>query len=69
MYLDLLEAQGMTLDTRLMVIEARAARDKRLAELEALMGTDAEMLASSPSVVPTLSQSTTTAREEAPPDR
>ena len=61
-----LEAQGMTLDTRLMVIEARAARDKRLAELEALMGTDAEMLTSSPSQVPALSQSTTTAREEAP---
>lgn len=69
MYLDLLEAQGMTLDTRLMVIEARAARDKRLAELEALMGTDAEMLTNSPSVVPALSQSTTTAREEAPHDR
>jgi len=68
MYLDLLEAQGMVLDTRLMAIEAHAARDKRLAELEALMGTDVETLPASPAAVPTTAE-TTTAREEARHDR
>lgn len=50
MYLDVLEAQGMVLETRLMAIESQAARDTRLAELEALMGTDIETLTSSPEV-------------------
>jgi outer membrane protein TolC len=68
MYLDLLEAQGMVLDTRLMAIEAHATRDKRLAELEALMGTDIETLSASPAAVRTTAE-TTTAREEARHDR
>lgn len=68
MYLDLLEAQGMVLDTRLMAIEAHAARDKRLAELEALMGTDIETLPALPTAVRTTAD-TTTAREEARHDR
>lgn len=68
MYLDLLEAQGMVLETRLMAIEAHAARDKRLAELEALMGTDIETLSASPAATRTTAE-TTTAREEARHDR
>ncbi len=52
MYLDLIEAQNMLLDTRLMIIEARASREKRLAELEALMGTDIETVVPSPAVAP-----------------
>ncbi|MFA6043885.1 MAG: TolC family protein [Phycisphaerales bacterium] len=52
MYLDLIEAQNMLLDTRLMIVEARASREKRLAELEALMGTDIETVVPSPAVVP-----------------
>ncbi|MBI2756725.1 MAG: TolC family protein [Chloroflexi bacterium] len=48
MYIDLLDAQGIVLDTRLVAIEARSARDKRLAELESLMGTDIEAVGASP---------------------
>lgn len=55
MYLDLIEAQNMVLDTRLMIVEARASREKRLAELEALMGTDIEMVAPNPDASPSLS--------------
>jgi outer membrane protein TolC len=69
MYLDLLEAQGMVLDTKLMVIEARASRDKRLAELEALMGTDIETLTASQASLAAHTDTTTTAREEARHDR
>ncbi len=46
MYLDLLDAQSMLLDARFVVAEARAAREMRLAELEALIGADIETLAS-----------------------
>ena len=52
MYLDLIEAQNMVLDTRLMIVEARASREKRLAELESLMGTDIETVVPSPAVAP-----------------
>lgn len=68
MYLDLLESQGMVLDTRLMAIEAHAARDKRLAELEALMGTDIETLSASQAAAHTTAEMTS-AREEARHDR
>lgn len=68
MYLDLLEAQGMVLDTRLMAIEAHAERNKRLAELEALLGTDIETLSASPAAARTTAEMTT-AREEARHDR
>ncbi len=69
MYLDLLDAQAMVLDARLMAIEAHAARDKRLAELEALMGTDIETLAASPAPQRTAADTTATAREESRHDR
>lgn len=59
MYLDLIEAQNMLLDTRLMIIEARASREKRLAELEALMGTDIETVVPSAAVVASPSASNT----------
>ncbi len=45
MYLDLIEAQSMVLDTQLMIAEAKAAREQRLAEIEALMGADIETVA------------------------
>ncbi len=44
-YADVIEAEGMSLDVRSMIAEARASREKRLAELEALMGTDIETVA------------------------
>jgi outer membrane protein TolC len=59
MYLDLIEAQNMLLDTRLMIVEARASREKRLAELEALMGTDIETVVPSAAVVASPSASNT----------
>jgi len=68
-YLDLLEAQGVVLDTKLVVIEAHAARDKRLAELEALMGTDIETLTASQPPLAAHTEPMTTAREEARHDR
>jgi outer membrane protein TolC len=43
-YLDMIDAQRMLLEARLVVAEARAMRETRLAELEALMGTDVETL-------------------------
>lgn len=69
MYLDLLEAQRVVLDTKLMVIEARASRDKRLAELEALMGTDIETLTASQPPLAAHTGPTVTAREEVRHDR
>jgi len=44
-YLDMIDAERALLDARLVIAEARAMREKRLAELEALMGTDVETLA------------------------
>lgn len=43
-YVDLLDAERTLLDARLVVAEARTAREKRLAELESLMGVDIETL-------------------------
>lgn len=43
-FLDMIEAQRTLLEARVMLAEARAMRETRLAELEALMGTDAETL-------------------------
>jgi outer membrane protein, heavy metal efflux system len=51
-YLDMIDAQNLLLDARLTLAESRAMREARLAELEALMGTDIETLAS-PSESPT----------------
>lgn len=49
-YTDLLDAQRTLLDTRLLAIQAKAQREKRLAELESLMGADIETLVSPPGV-------------------
>ena len=46
-YLELIEAQRTLLDVRLTVAEAKAAREKNLADLEALAGTDIETIAAS----------------------
>lgn len=51
-YTDFLDAQRTLLDTRLLAIQARAQREKRLAELESLMGADIETLVSPSSVGP-----------------
>jgi outer membrane protein TolC len=52
MYLDLIEAQRTLLDVRLTIAEAKAAREKNLADLEALAGVDIETL-SKPTTQPT----------------
>jgi outer membrane protein TolC len=44
MYLDLIDSQRTLLDVRLTIAEARAAREKSLADLEALAGVDFETL-------------------------
>jgi outer membrane protein TolC len=52
MYLDLIEAQRTLLDVRLTIAEAKAAREKSLADLEALAGVDIETLRT-PTTLPT----------------
>ncbi len=51
-YLELIDAQRMLLDSRLMLSEATTAREKSLAEVEALAGFDVETLAQHPSTMP-----------------
>lgn len=54
-YSDLIDSQRTLLNVRLMTTQVRIEREKRLAELEALAGTDVETLApsnSSPAVAP-----------------
>ncbi|MBK6940894.1 MAG: TolC family protein [Planctomycetes bacterium] len=46
-YRDLIDAERSRLDAEVVLAETRAAREKRLAEIEALMGVDVETLASS----------------------
>lgn len=46
-YLEMIDAQGTLLDTRLMYAEARAMHDKMLAEIEELAGVDVETIKSS----------------------
>jgi outer membrane protein TolC len=46
-YTDLLEAEQAVLSTRLVIAEARAMREERLAELEGLIGADIEAIAPS----------------------
>jgi outer membrane protein TolC len=48
-YLDLIEAQRTLLDVRLTIAEAKAAREKRLADLEVLAGVDIETIKASTS--------------------
>jgi outer membrane protein, heavy metal efflux system len=56
-YLDLVEAQRTLLDVRLTVAEAKMAREKSLADLEALAGIDIETLKSA-TTQPTTTQVT-----------
>lgn len=58
-YLDMIDAQRTLLDARFVVAEARAMREKRLAELEALMGADAETLAPQSPTLPTTEPAST----------
>ena len=62
-FLDLIEAQRTLLAVRLTAAEARAAREKSLADLEALLGVDVETLApaSAPDTRPTTGPAPTTA--------
>ena len=62
MYLDLIEAQRTLLDVQLTVVEAKAAREKALADMEALAGVDVETLAAAPATSPTLHTTTQSAR-------
>ncbi len=57
MYGDLLEAQRTLLDAKLVVAQARAMRDKQLADLEALMGTDIETLSTAQHSAPATAES------------
>jgi outer membrane protein TolC len=60
-YLDMIEAERALLDARLVMAEARAMRETRLAELEALMGADVEAIAKHRT--PPVSSSALTGRE------
>lgn len=62
-YLDMIGSERALLDARLVVAEAHAMREKRLAELEALMGTDVETLAApmSPRATPNHAPTASTA--------
>jgi outer membrane protein TolC len=68
-YLDVTESQRTLLEVRLMVVDARAMRERMLAELEMLAGADVETLgapAISPATRPATSPSVTVARKEPP---
>jgi outer membrane protein TolC len=56
-FIDLMDAQRTLLDVRLTAAEARAAREKSLADLEALLGVDVETLAPGPATKPTTEES------------
>ena len=43
-YANLIDAQRTLLDVRLLIVESKAEREKRLAEIEALAGIDVETL-------------------------
>jgi len=60
-YLDLIEAQRTLLDVRLTIAEAKAAREKNLADLEALAGTDMETIIKSATTTQTTTASATQA--------
>ena len=71
-YLDMIGSERALLDARLVVAEARGMREKRLAELEALMGTDVEALAEimpshTPNQAPTASATATVILQETRP--
>lgn len=58
-FIELVDAQRTLLDVRLLIVETRAEREKRLAELEELAGVDIETLAA-PTTAPATTQSSTT---------
>ena len=58
-FIELVDAQRTLLDVRLLIIEARAEREKRLAELEELAGVDIETLAA-PTTAPATTRTSTT---------
>jgi outer membrane protein TolC len=58
-FIELVDAQRTLLDVRLLIVEARAEREKRLAELEELAGVDIETLAG-PTSAPATTQTSTT---------
>jgi outer membrane protein TolC len=59
-FIELIDAQRTLLDVRLLIAEARAEREKRLAELEELAGVDIETLAPGATTKPTTTTSSTT---------
>jgi outer membrane protein TolC len=69
-FIDLIDTQRTLLDVRLTAAEARVAREKALADLEALLGVDVETLAAraapSPATVPTTSPTTKTIQSVTP---
>jgi outer membrane protein TolC len=52
-FIDLIESQRTLLDVRLLIVQARIDREKRLAEMEALAGVDIETLGAAPTTSPT----------------
>ena len=61
-FIELIDAQRTLLDVRLLIVEAKADREKRLADLEELAGVDIETLAgptTAPTTAPSTTQSTT----------
>jgi cobalt-zinc-cadmium efflux system outer membrane protein len=60
-FIDLIDAQRTLLDVRQMIAEARIDRERRLAELEALAGVDAETLPAGATTEPTTHPTTTSA--------
>jgi outer membrane protein TolC len=63
-YLDLIDAQEMLLEARMVLAEARAAREQRLAELEELIGADIEAIAASADQAPHTNNQPRPARAE-----
>lgn len=65
-FIDLIDSQRTLLDVRLMIAEVRVEREKRLAEMEALAGTDVETLAApatAPATIAPASHSSATIHE------
>ena len=63
-FIELMDAQRTLLNVRLTAAEARAAREKSLADLEALIGVDVETLAPRPTTTQTTTRPTTEVSHE-----
>jgi outer membrane protein TolC len=69
-FVELIDSQRMLLEARLALAEARAGRERRLAELEALAGVDIETLVGGPATHPATILSASSSRKTAePPSR